>query len=151
MNKKEIQAEIERLQNLLEKQEYKLEKVKYGHEYHYIDYDFVIETLMENGSTKSSKCYDNFNYFASKQEAKKYSDHFKLELELLKTRDMIRNGWVPDYSSQDYKYIIYSMDNNIVLTRKRNTKAVLCFQSKKQRDKFMELISIEKIIKYLSF
>ena len=66
------------------------------------------------------------------------AESFLALMQLMNLRDEYRQGWVPDWKTDDYKYSIeYYKDNlNISCICLRND--FLAFQSKELRDKFLE-------------
>ena len=66
------------------------------------------------------------------------AESFLALMQLINLRDEYRQGWVPDWKTDDYKYSIeYFRDNlNISCIRLRND--FLAFQSEELRDKFLE-------------
>lgn len=66
----------------------------------------------------------------------KYSDKLETLSKLLYLRDIYRNGWKPDWSSSKIKYIIYTLNEELIKTTNTTTNRIFTFQSAEIRDKF---------------
>ena len=84
------------------------------------------------------------NLFRSEQSAKAHLALMQLE----QLRDKYRQGWVPDWSDNTYKYEIISYNNGLVSQYEKYRASFLSFQTIELRDKFfnnfIELIKIAK-------
>lgn len=76
----------------------------------------------------------NKNVFATKEQAEA-----SLALaQLSQLREVYRNGWVPDWKDEDYKYCIYFCHDLINKCTNYETSLFLSFQDEETRDLFLE-------------
>lgn len=66
----------------------------------------------------------------------KYSDKLETLSKLLYLRDIYRNGWKPDWDTNDTKYIIYPVNERLIETTNNISNRIFSFQSREIRDKF---------------
>lgn len=66
----------------------------------------------------------------------KYSDKLETLSKLLYLRDIYRNGWKPDWDTNDTKYIIYPVNERLIKTTNNISNRIFSFQSREIRDKF---------------
>lgn len=159
MNINEIEKEIERLQNLLieEKNKYKLPRLENQTYYYVTNISFTnsigLGISKDIGCNYDNSKYNNFDYFTDKDKAQKYADHIRLELELFQIRDMVRDGWIPDWDNKETDkhcigwYINKKVDQIIM----NGVGASLSFQTEEKLKHFIDLVGEEKIKQYLSF
>jgi hypothetical protein len=81
-----------------------------------------------------TKYQDNGNIFATKEQAEASIALAQLS-QLIK---VYRNGWVPDWSNEDYKYCIDFYNNKINTDDYTNASVFLSFQDEETRDLFLE-------------
>lgn len=154
MNREEIQAEIDRLQNLLEEDinEYKPRRLEEDKKYSYINSNLSVSNKFERFSYDDNINYQNFNYFdyyKDKDKAQQYADHIKLQLELFQIRDMINDGWKSDWSNiYQNRYCAYFARNESGSQLMING---LVFGSEEDMKKFIDIVGIDKIKKYVNF
>ncbi len=69
-------------------------------------------------------------------------------MQLEQLRDKYRQGWIPDWSDNTYKYEIISYNNGLVIQYGKYRASFLSFQTIELREKFfnnfIELIKIAK-------
>ena len=155
MNREEIQAEIERLQNLLEEDvnKYKLPRIP-NERYYYIttrtNLDRIgVEYTHDDVCNSDDNKYNQYNYFTDENKAKQYADHIKLQLELFQIRDMINDGWKPDWKNiYQQRYCAYFARNESGSQLMING---LVFGSEEDMKKFIDIVGIDKIKKYVNF
>ena len=77
----------------------------------------------------------NKNVFATKEQAEA-----SLALaQLSQLREVYRNGWVPDWKDEDYKYCIFFKCNDLInKCTNYETSLFLSFQDEETRDLFLE-------------
>ena len=96
---------------------------------------FIADDCTIKGINSERRIFNiDANLLATKEDAEAILALIKLK----RLRDTYRQGWVPDWKTDDYKYSIeYYKDNlNISCICLRND--FLTFQSKELRDKFLE-------------
>jgi hypothetical protein len=95
----------------------------YSNDFSQINEDYNINT-----------CEQNKNYFATEEQAKA-----SIALaQLSQLRDVYRNGWVPDWTNNEYKFCIELYYNEIREDYYYNQNMFLSFQDVETRDLFLE-------------
>ena len=100
----------------------------------YSEYYMAADSEVYNIKERERNINSDSNLLSKEKDAKAILVLIKLK----RLRDTYRQGWVPDWKTNDYKYCIeYFRDNlNISCIRLRND--FLAFQSEELRDKFLE-------------
>jgi hypothetical protein len=76
----------------------------------------------------------NKNIFATEEQAQA-----SIALsQLSQLREVYRNGWVPDWSNNKYKFCIIIIENGILIDCFKRTNQFLSFQDAETRDLFLE-------------
>lgn len=156
MNEKELEKEIERLQNLLieqrQKNQFKLPRAREKGIYYYIDDYLNADEATEDFTLVDNDSYDEFNYFTDENKAQKYADHIKLQLELFQIRDIINDDWIPDWNNEDIsKYVLALYSDRLECFVHWKGVSPLAFPTEEKLNKFKELVGENKIKQYLSF
>ena len=156
MNESEIKAEINRLQNLLkEKESFKLPRSSYNHKYFYISKftnGIDVGPAEDYLDSMDNRNYKQFNYFVDEEKANRFAEHIKLTLELFQVRDVLNGDWEPDWNDDSQiKYTLMRQKNELVKIINYSDARSLSFQTNEKRDKFIEFVGKDKIIKFLSF
>jgi hypothetical protein len=96
---------------------------------------YVTNSLDIIGANKYHTTYkDNKNVFATKEQAEA-----SIALaQLSQLRDVYRNGWVPDWTDDEYKFCIELYANEINKDYYYGQNNFLSFQDKETRDLFLE-------------
>lgn len=120
------------------------------------------EEFCEQNLIKDAECYINRNCEIVEIEAnprnhaidrnilpsEASANAFIVLMQLEQLRDKYRQGWVPDWSDNTYKYEIISYNNGLVSQYEKYRASFLSFQTIELRDKFfnnfIELIKIAK-------
>ena len=153
LQNKENLNQIKQLQEKISKQSktkpYLIPRAKLENSYMYLDSSFNVNYEIDNYSSWDLESYELFNYFTDENEAKRYSEYMKLTIELFRTRDMINDGWKPDWNDiNQEKYCASFLQN-----KNGNIKTVngLIFGSEEDMKKFIDIVGIDKIKKYIQF
>lgn len=113
----------------------------------------TIEEDIEDHHTFDDNSYNQNNYFDTKEEAERYLNHFLLQLKLLRVRDRINDGWIPDWNdSEESKYTIHLSNNRVLtFTSVSSCDTPLWFETKEKRDLFMKAVKYSEIAQLLKF
>ena len=65
-----------------------------------------------------------------------YSDELEILSKLLYLRDIYRQGWKPDWTNNDVKYVIVNQDDELFKAGNTASNRIFAFQSSEVRDKF---------------
>lgn len=127
----------------------KIPRAKLNDDYCYFDVYFNVDHDIDNYNSCDLESYESFNYFIDENEAKRYSEYIKLTIELFRTRDMINDGWKPDWNNDYQNKFCASFLQN----KNGNIKTVngLIFGSEEDMKKFIDIVGIDKIKKYIQF
>ena len=152
----ESQNKKEKELNQYKLNQYKLPRVE-NKKYYYISTitnfnRFGVEVTNDDVCESDDVNYNQYNYFTDENKAKQYADHIKLQLELFQIRDMINGDWKPDWDyNSKAKYVVINVENEITNITYCYSHAPFAFETPEKRDKFIELVGEDKIMKYLSF
>ena len=69
--------------------------------------------------------------------SKEYAEAMLALCQLIQLRDCYNDGWEPDWSDGDVKYVIMRDENKMVCGKRSSTCAVLAFKKQNLRDKFL--------------
>lgn len=79
---------------------------------------------------------------------KETADAFIALSQLIRVMDCYNDGWVPDWNTNEMKYVIYCNSNHIITNTTIGSSFVLSFKTKELRDEFLKnfrsLIEIAK-------
>lgn len=159
MNESEIKAEINRLQNLLKEKEsvnYELTRANYRQKYFYIS-KFTNGIGVDSTEDYQDNSMDNFNYkqfnyFIDEEKANRFAEHIRLTFKLFQIRDVVRDCWEPDWDNDRMlKYYVEVRFNELFKDHTLALSRCFSFQTSEKRDKFIEIVGEENLLKYLSF
>lgn len=113
----------------------------------------TIEEDIEDHHSYDTNSYNQNNYFDTKEEAERYLNHFLLQLKLLRVRDRINDGWIPDWNDlEESKYTIHLSNNRVLtFTSVSSCDTPLWFETKEKRELFMKIVKHSEIIQLLKF
>lgn len=165
--KEEIEKEIKKLSEERENLSYKIEELKYElnkNKQHFIerkfnktyytianDWGLTYFSELDNNLDIHSCSYNDFNYFHTEDEVKKYLNHIKLSLKILRARDFVNDNWKPDYKLRQFNDVIMLQSKNDIFCPYNLGRHILTFENDDKISEFRKLISDEEIIKFLSF
>lgn len=96
-----------------------------------------------SGSFKRSNKYDRFLW-----PSKEYAEAALALSQLLQLRDYYNNGWKPDWTKNEIKYVIYSYEDKIIITVSSKKHYILSFKTEELCreffNNFKDLIEIAK-------
>lgn len=133
-----------------------VERLPRTSEYYLIDLssaeeDFVISSF-DYYTDIHNNAYESSNYFYTEEEAKKFAEHIVLSLKILRARNKANNSCEHDWL-KDTMYVVLLLEDEVVtvMVNTNFCKDILRFKSEKAKNAFLDSVSKEEIIKYLSF
>ena len=86
------------------------------------------------GIKNTRNVFTDKNYFSDKKTA----EACLAFIQLVRLRDVYRQGWKPDWGCRENKYAIYSASEKIATSPVKIEQKVLSFQTSEIRDKFLD-------------
>lgn len=99
---------------------------------YFIDSTSKILQTVEPG--RKRQCLTDRNLFSNKE----MPEAMLALCQLIRLRDCYNNGWVPDWSGFDDKFVIYFCQDNIGKRCFTGSQEVLAFKTEELRDQFLE-------------
>jgi len=165
--KEEIEKEIIELQEERDNLSYKIKELNYElnkNKQHFIerkfknnyynitnDWGLTYSSEIDSGTSIEDADYNDFNYFHTEDEAKKYLSHIKLSLKILRARDFVNDGWKPDCELRQFNCLITLSSTLNVAVDYSLEESFLIFKNNIAVNEFRKLITDEEIIEFLSF
>lgn len=133
-----------------------IERVRHNGDYYYIamkDYKFNVKLTQDTYGGCDDYLHKQSNYFHTQEQANKYRSHIEFLLELMQIRDILNDGWIPNWNNLDEdKYQIYLNHNDVSFSCGISAcDTPLYFQTEEKRDLFLETVGEAKIKEFLLF